>query len=123
MGFFEAIRISMFQKYATFEGRARRAEYWYFYLFMIIASTALMVLSGMERDSLLALSIIFIASLAFILPSLAVTVRRLHDTDRSGWALLIGCIPVVGGILMLVWSCSRGTPGVNRFGSDPLNEV
>ncbi|MDR5736673.1 MULTISPECIES: DUF805 domain-containing protein [unclassified Caballeronia] len=123
MGFFEAVRTTFLQKYATFEGRACRSEYWYAYLFSMVFGTALMVLSGVAKDSLIALAIIVIVAIAMILPGIAVTVRRLHDTDRSGWSALISFVPVIGGIMILIWTCSRGTIGVNRFGSDPLSGV
>jgi uncharacterized membrane protein YhaH (DUF805 family) len=62
----------------------------------------------------------YIYTLGFILPYLAVTVRRMHDLDKSGWWWLIGFIPLVGAIILLVWFCQRGTVGPNRFGPDPL---
>ena len=58
-------------------------------------------------------------ALALVIPGLAVTVRRLHDTDRSGWTILLGLIPLIGAIMLLVFYCSEGTPGPNRFGDDP----
>ncbi|RKU01881.1 DUF805 domain-containing protein [Burkholderia sp. Nafp2/4-1b] len=123
MNFTEAVR-SVFNQYAKFDGRARRAEYWYFALLTGIVSIACQVLAAIGRDtgaiSLLVLIVAMVASLALVLPSLAVTVRRLHDTGRSGWFLLIAFIPIVGGILLLVWMCSRGTDGPNRFGTDPI---
>jgi uncharacterized membrane protein YhaH (DUF805 family) len=61
--------------------------------------------------------------LAVLIPSIAVTVRRLHDTDRSGWWFLIQLIPIVGGIILLVFVCLEGTRGPNRFGADPKQEV
>jgi uncharacterized membrane protein YhaH (DUF805 family) len=61
-----------------------------------------------------------LVSLALFLPGLAVSVRRLHDTDRSGWWVLLFLIPLIGAIVLLIWYCSRGTPGGNRFGPDPL---
>ena len=73
---------------------------------------------GLSEDGIGPLSSVF--ALAIFLPYLAVTARRLHDVDRSGWWMLIYLIPLIGWILMLVWSCQRGTPGINRFGADPL---
>ena len=126
MNFTESIR-SVFNQYAKFEGRARRAEYWYFALLTGIVSLACQVLAAVGREtgaiSLLLALVALIVSLALVLPSLAVTVRRLHDTGRSGWFLLIALIPIVGGILLLVWMCSRGTNGPNRYGADPIPAI
>ncbi|WP_244135234.1 MULTISPECIES: DUF805 domain-containing protein [unclassified Burkholderia] len=123
MNFTEAVR-SALNQYAKFEGRARRAEYWYFALLTSVVSIVCQVITMAGRDasalSLLLMIVAAVVSLALVLPSLAVTVRRLHDTGRSGWFLLIAFIPIVGGILLLVWMCSRGTNGPNRFGSDPI---
>ncbi|PXX27151.1 DUF805 domain-containing protein [Burkholderia sp. MS455] len=126
MNFSEAVR-SVLNQYAKFEGRARRAEYWYFALLSCVLSVAAQVIGAIGRDAgliaLLLLGAIFLISLALIIPGIAVSVRRLHDTGRSGWFLLLGLIPVVGPILLLVWMCSRGTAGPNRFGSDPIPAV
>lgn len=116
--------IEPLRKYATFSGRSRRKEYWYFVLFYVILAVIVGTFDrGFGLRSLayggmgLAGGLI---SLVLLLPSLGVTVRRLHDLDRSGWWLLVGLIPIIGGIVMLVWMCSRGTDGGNRFGPDPL---
>ncbi|MGH7840618.1 MAG: DUF805 domain-containing protein [Candidatus Binataceae bacterium] len=140
MGFFEAIQ-TCFTKYVVFEGRARRAEYWWFFLFNLIVS-------AVGRLSPLLSAIV---SLALILPNLAVNMRRLHDVDRSGWYLLLplpagvialvfyliaytapapafaATVMILGGLatlacylVLLVWYCQRGTVGANRFGPDPL---
>jgi uncharacterized membrane protein YhaH (DUF805 family) len=121
MGFSEAVRVALIEKFATFNGRARRSEYWYFQLFAGIVAGVAMVLMGMNEDSLAVISLVSIVVLALFVPSLAVTVRRLHDTGRSGWFYLVAFVPIVGGILVFIWTCSRGTEGVNRYGSDPLN--
>ncbi|NTX32286.1 DUF805 domain-containing protein [Burkholderia pyrrocinia] len=123
MNFSEAIR-SVLNQYAKFEGRARRAEYWYFALLSCILSVVSQVIGAVGRNAglvtLLLLGVLFLISLALIVPGIAVSVRRLHDTGRSGWFLLIGLIPIVGAILLLVWMCSRGTEGTNRFGANPI---
>ncbi|AOI81142.1 MULTISPECIES: DUF805 domain-containing protein [Burkholderia] len=123
MNFSEAVR-SVLNKYATFEGRARRAEYWYFALLTCVLSIVAQVVGAAGHDAglitLLLLVVLGLISLALIIPSIAVSVRRLHDTGRSGWFLLLALIPIVGGILLLVWMCSRGTEGPNRFGADPI---
>lgn len=103
-------------KYATFSGRAQRSEYWWFALFTVLVSLGTQFLDLFLGFPLLNM----LASLALLLPSLAVGARRLHDTDRSGWWLLIILVPVIGWIVLLVFFCSRGTVGPNRFGADPL---
>ncbi len=126
MNFSEAVR-SVLNKYATFEGRARRAEYWYFVLLSFILSMVAQIIGVAGRNAglitLLLLGVLSLVSLALIIPGIAVSVRRLHDTGRSGWFLLIALIPIVGGILLLVWTCARGTEGPNRFGADPVPAV
>jgi uncharacterized membrane protein YhaH (DUF805 family) len=117
MGFVDAIKFG-FNNYATFSGRASRSEYWYWTLFTIIASVVAEII-----DSVLGLGLVgFIVSLALLLPSIAVAVRRLHDIDRTGWWLLIA-FTGVGIILLIVWDCIQGTTGPNRFGPDPLGTV
>jgi uncharacterized membrane protein YhaH (DUF805 family) len=114
-----------FRKYASFSGRARRAEYWWFSLFVglaVIALTAVdyMLIGGdrLEDYGIGPLGGLF--SLALILPGLGVTVRRLHDRDKSGWWLLFGLIPLIGGLVLFIQYVQRGTDGDNRFGPDPL---
>jgi uncharacterized membrane protein YhaH (DUF805 family) len=115
--YLEAIR-----KYAVFTGRSRRSEYWYFVLFnalIIIALTVVDVAMGLYsiKGDVGLLSGIY--SLAIFIPSFAVTVRRLHDTDRSGWWVLLALIPIVGVIVLIVFFATDGTPGSNRFGENP----
>jgi uncharacterized membrane protein YhaH (DUF805 family) len=110
------------KKYATFAGRARRSEYWYFVLFYILAAVALSIIDVVvgtynEESGLGLLSGLFM--LATIVPSLAVTARRLHDTDRSGWWLLLYFIPVLGALVLLVFMVLDSQPGTNRFGPNP----
>ena len=112
MGFTDAIKIC-FAKYVDFKGRARRSEYWYFGLFSMLAG----LVAGLADLALFKYGIVEpLLSLALILPSLAVTVRRLHDTDRSGWWMLIAFIPLIGIIVLLVWMCTAGQNASNRFG-------
>jgi len=117
MGFGEAVS-TCFSKYATFTGRARRPEYWYWVLFGVLVAIAAAILDGAIFDTT---SSVFtgLSSLALLLPNLAVTVRRLHDIDRSGWWMFILLLPLIGAIVMFVFMCLRGTPGPNRFGQDP----
>jgi uncharacterized membrane protein YhaH (DUF805 family) len=110
------------KKYAVFSGRSRRKEYWYFVLFNIIVS---IVLAGIDAllgtfssaSNIGLLSGIY--SLAVLIPTLAVTVRRLHDIDRSGWWILIALVPLIGTIVLLVFAVMEGTPGTNQYGLNP----
>ena len=104
--FFTAIRYG-FQGYFDFKSRSTRAEYWYWSLFAALGVLVLVLLKP--------LAIVF--GVAITIPSLAVCVRRLHDTDRTGWWMLLKLIPVIGDIILIVWFCHRGTEGSNRFGS------
>ncbi|MFF0714761.1 DUF805 domain-containing protein [Streptomyces bauhiniae] len=107
--------VDVLKKYAVFSGRARRKEYWMFTLFSVIISIVLTILDN-------ALDINFLAglySLAVLLPSLAVGVRRLHDTSRSGWWLLVALIPLIGAIVLLVFFVSEGKPEANEYGPNP----
>ena len=110
------------KKYVTFEGRARRSEYWYFVLFYFLAIVALAIVDGIagtfsEEAGMGLFSGLFV--LATILPSLAVTVRRLHDTDRSGWWVLLELVPFIGWLVVLVFTVLDSQPGANRFGPNP----
>ncbi|MFI7576551.1 DUF805 domain-containing protein [Micromonospora sp. NPDC049497] len=126
MSFIDAIK-SVLTQYVGFKGRARRSEYWWFALFSFLVSLVAGFLDGVlgmslgEGGSLGVLGLI--VSLALLLPTLAVAVRRLHDTDKSGWWLLIGLVPFVGAIVLLVFFVKDGTPGTNRFGDDPKAET
>ena len=110
------------RKFADFSGRARRAEYWWFYLLVIVGYLVASII-----DSLMGLDgtvgpygiITLVFGLAMLLPSIAAGVRRLHDTDRSGWWMLIAFVPLVGVIVLLVFFVLEGTQGENRFGPDP----
>jgi uncharacterized membrane protein YhaH (DUF805 family) len=96
-----------FSKYAAFDGRASRSEYWWWFLFVFLVSLA----TGMVSQTLSGLF-----SLAVLLPGLAVGARRLHDTDRSAWFLLLGLIPIIGWIVLIVWLI-QGRKEPNRFSS------
>ncbi len=120
-----------FSKFATFSGRAQRSEFWWFVLFVWAMSIVLSIVDSTLFGTVVRTGNSFYAStntpifsgifsLVVVLPNLAVSVRRLHDTDRSGWWLLIGLIPLVGLIVLIVFFASKGTDGNNRFGSDPL---
>ena len=114
--------LEVLKKYAVFDGRARRKEYWFFYLFYFIFMIGLMIIDGVtgslsEDAGLGLLSGIFV--LAMIIPGIAVGIRRLHDTDRSGWWLLISLVPLIGGIWLIVLLVLDGTAGSNQYGPDP----
>jgi uncharacterized membrane protein YhaH (DUF805 family) len=100
--------ITALQKYADFNGRARRSEYWYFVLFYILTALVVGFISGMINFPILYLLFI----LGMIIPSISVGVRRMHDVDKSGWYLLIP-------IYSLILACTEGTRGDNQYGSNP----
>ncbi|MCH9757729.1 MAG: DUF805 domain-containing protein [Proteobacteria bacterium] len=113
------------KKYAVFSGRARRKEYWLFMLLCFILNiagsfidVALGTFNAQTGLGVVGLILLF----AILLPSIAVSIRRLHDTDRSGWWFLIGFIPILGMIVLLIFACLDGTVGPNRFGEDPKAE-
>ena len=115
------------KRYADFQGRSQRKEYWMFALGVFIAAIVLSIiesilgLKGMVAGIYGPLTLLLI--LALIVPGIAVQVRRFHDQDKSGWFVLIGLIPLIGGIIVLVFMCLEGTRGPNRFGADPKGSV
>jgi uncharacterized membrane protein YhaH (DUF805 family) len=113
MPMIEAFKLVVFERYALFEGRAGRAEYWWFVLANILLS---IVLSVLARGAGLFAFLSFVVSIALLVPSLAAAVRRLHDTDRSGWWLLIALVPFVGVIVLIVFLAMESTPGPNQYG-------
>ena len=117
MNFKEAVQ-SGFSNYVNFRSRACRSEFWYWQLFLLIGGVIAEIFDYGIGSSVSPLTSIF--WLGTIIPDLAVYVRRIHDTDRSGWWLLLFFVPLVGAIVLLVWLCTRGAHGYNRFGADPL---
>lgn len=127
----------MFQplrKYAVFSGRARRSEFWFFWLFLIGIEVAFSILIGLAGGSITdptnrfgamsgpaqALFALYaLVMLGLLIPSIAVAIRRLHDTNRSAWWILIGLLPILGALVLIVFYVLDGTPGPNRFGEDP----
>lgn len=114
--------VEALKKYAVFSGRSRRKEYWYFVLFVVVISILLNMIDGLigthgGSAGVGLLSGIF--SLAILIPSIAVSVRRLHDIDRTGWWVLISLVPLIGTIVLLVFHLQDSTPGTNRYGSNP----
>ncbi|MCU1676604.1 MAG: hypothetical protein JWM93_1362 [Frankiales bacterium] len=116
MGFITAVRKCL-SNYATFSGRARRPEFWYFFLFNVLVDIVASVIdSAIGTDSQL---VQILVGLALLIPGLAVGARRLHDTGKSGWWQLIGIIPIVGWIVLIVFFCTATTPQPNRYGPVP----
>jgi uncharacterized membrane protein YhaH (DUF805 family) len=114
--------LKVLRQYADFEGRARRTEYWMFGLFntifsFVISLVAVIIMLITDKISILSLSYLYM--FAVMIPSLAVTVRRLHDTGRSAWFLFVSLIPFVGGIWLFILLITDGTPGKNRYGDNP----
>ncbi|MCU0843621.1 MAG: DUF805 domain-containing protein [Spirochaetes bacterium] len=108
--------LDVLKKYAVFTGRARRKEYWMFFLFNIIISFVIGFIDGLV-GTVGILSIVY--ALGMLLPGLGVSIRRLHDTDRSGWWLFISLVPIVGFIVLLVFLVSDSQPGENKYGPNP----
>lgn len=108
--------LEVLKKYIVFNGRARRKEYWMFVLFNMIIATALAYIQPMFGLEPYLYSLYM---LAVFLPTLAVVFRRLHDTNRSGWWLLFGFIPLIGAIVLFVFMIQDSWPGENRYGPNP----
>lgn len=108
-------------KYAKFDGRARREEFWMFVLFNILIAIALavvdFVISLVIRHRVSVFGTLY--SLAMIIPGIAVSIRRLHDTNRSGWFLLLKFVCCIGWIILLIFYIQEGTPGENQYGPNP----
>lgn len=114
--------LGVLKKYVDFNGRARRKEYWMFVWFNILISIVLGAVdyaTGMYQAEAGVGVLSGLYSLAILLPSIAVAVRRLHDTSRSGWWLLIAFVPLIGGLVLLVFMVLDGTPGSNEHGPNP----
>lgn len=108
--------MSVLKNYAGFSGRARRKEYWMFILFNTLIMIGLLVIEALLGGPGIAYTLY---TLAVLIPSIAVAIRRLHDTGRSGWWLLITLIPLVGAIVFLVFMCMEGDSSDNNYGSNP----
>jgi uncharacterized membrane protein YhaH (DUF805 family) len=113
-----------YRRYADFQGRASRSEYWLFFLLvmLVMVGSSVLIYATGGPDGVFGM-LVSLVYLVFILgslvPSLAVAFRRLHDTNRSAWWLLIGLLPFIGAIVLIVFYCLPGTPGENRFGPSP----
>ena len=112
-----------FKKYAEFTGRSRRKEYWMFTLFNVIVLFSLIIISvsiGLEDYAMLPFGVYL---LVIFIPSLALAIRRLHDQGKSGWYILVRCIPFIGGIWYLVLMCTEGDYNANSYGLNPKQPV
>ena len=112
-------------KYATFSGRARRKEYWMFLLINLVVSVALALIDsliGSVSESGMGL-LSSVSSIGVLIPSLALSVRRLHDIGRTGWWVLISIIPVIGAVVLLVFMLLDSEPGSNRYGANPKEGI
>lgn len=125
-----------YKRYFDFSGRSRRKEYWMFFLLSMIVTMICVILmfsGGMPSETdpaaqpggmfWLGTGLMVIWGLASIIPSIAVQVRRFHDQDKSGWFVLLGFIPYLGGIIVLIFMMLEGTRGPNRFGDDPKDPM
>lgn len=123
------------KRYADFQGRSRRTEYWMFTLGVVAVYVVLfglfMILGGFGREpggtasiaGMLPLLLLGIFALGILVPAIAVQVRRFHDQDKSGWFVLLGFVPYVGGLIVLVFMCLPGTDGPNAYGDDPKADI
>lgn len=132
MGFMDALSTVFRNKYATFSGRASRSEYWWGYLGYFVVATVLQIVGLVAAIALssvseglagLAIAVPYLAIFAMIIPTIAVTVRRLHDTGKSGWMALLIFIPCIGIILWLVWMIEDGQAHENKYGPVPTNTL
>ena len=108
--------LQVFKKYFCFSGRARRKEYWMFYLINFFVTIGFAIFDVFLNTGG---SLCFIYVLISIIPTIGLSFRRLHDTDRSAWWLLLYLLPLIGLIVIFIFNCLPGTVGINRFGSDP----
>ncbi len=111
--------LEVLKKYAVFSGRARRKEFWMFFLFNLIITFLLGFIEVLVGGPGIVGTLY---GLALLIPSIAVSVRRLHDISHSGWWLLIGLIPLIGAIVLLVFMVQDGKPGQNQYGANPKEE-
>lgn len=114
MPLIENWKLVVLERYAKFDGRAGRAEFWWYFLANVIAYVALAILAQIATIFFV---LYFLYWIALLVPSIAVGVRRLHDTDKSGWFMLLGLIPFVGGIILIVFCALQGTAGPNQYGA------
>ena len=114
-------KTALLDKYADFHGRARRAEFWQFYIIHALVMIGLVFTSSVISPRFY-IPVMFGYSLFALVPCLAVTVRRLHDIDKSGWWILIKMVPIIGQLIFLIFLATEGTYGPNYYGEDPKEE-
>ena len=122
MDFWSAVK-NCFTRYFGFSGRACRSEFWYFGLFCELVMLLALIIGGtisMAEHSQLPLLLIVLVMLPLLIPGISIAVRRLHDTNHSGWWLLLGFVPLLNFFLPMIWYFRPGTPAHNRFGADPI---
>ncbi|KZY60199.1 hypothetical protein A3742_09140 [Oleiphilus sp. HI0071] len=115
--------LTVLKKYAVFEGRSRRKEYWFFVLISTIVGSCFIMIDRQMGNYDPETQVGFLHSLyslLVLLPTVALSVRRLHDTGRSGWWLLLLFLPIIGWIVLLIFYVLKGDEGSNRFGQDPV---
>lgn len=128
MNFKDAVMTCLKEKYASFEGRARRSEFWYFMLFILIANICGAIVFAIlgaiikgAAGAIVGYTVgMALTSLGLICPSIAVSVRRLHDTGKSGWMYLLNLIPYIGSLILLVLYCFDSKED-NQYGPNPKN--
>jgi uncharacterized membrane protein YhaH (DUF805 family) len=118
MDFSQAIKAG-FSNYVNFEDRASRSEYWYWVLFVFIVGVVATIIDSILFSGSQLSPVNSLWSLAVLIPGIAISVRRLHDIDRTGWWVLLA-LTLIGALVLLYWDCVKGTDGPNRFGPDPL---
>ena len=118
LGFVDAVKICLTEKYCDFNGRARRSEYWWFCLCNFVLSYVVNIIGGLISPTV-GMVLTCIVTLGLLLPGLGVCVRRLHDIGKSGWLVLLALIPLVGAIILIVWFCKDSDRGSNAYGPSP----
>jgi len=111
--------LEVLKKYAVFDGRARRSEYWYFVLFNLLISIVLALFDDIIRKLVGFGFLGTVYGLAVLLPGIGVSIRRLHDTNRSGWWLLLALVPLVGGLVLIWFLAQDSEPAANPYGTNP----
>lgn len=125
----DAVLTCLKQKYFVIDGRASRSEFWFFSLFAFVATLVFLIVGLLFAVLVSYISqtlggiisfLVALSPLVFIIPSITVTIRRLHDQDKPGLLVLLGLIPAIGGLIVLILMCLPGTQGDNKYGPDPL---
>lgn len=115
--FKEAVERALKQNYCNFSGRASRSEFWWFYLFTWIISVVISIVFCWSQNTMNIVT--GLVNLALLLPTLGLMARRLHDIDKSGWWILLLCIPIIGWIILIIWWCKDSQMSTNEYGPVP----